>query len=67
MAEELDFVDRIVDGFRSIKDRPGYAILAGQFQAGELTFIVDRQGIRIHLAEVNVDDAEVDMGGDLGM
>jgi hypothetical protein len=55
MPEQIDFVDRIIEGFQSLKDRPAYQLLAGQFEAGELTFIVDRQGIRLHLDTVEVE------------
>jgi hypothetical protein len=60
MAEEIDFVDRIISGFESLKDRPAYHVLAGQFEAGELTFIVDRQGIRIHLDAIQTQTDEID-------
>ena len=60
MPEPVDFVDRIVEGFQSLKDRPAYGLLAGQFEAGELTFIVDRQGIRIHLDAVEVETEDID-------
>jgi len=60
MAEPIDFVDRIVEGFQSLKGRPAYELLAGQFEAGELTFIVDRQGIRIHLDAVEVETEDID-------
>ena len=60
MPEPVDFVDRIVEGFQSLKDRPAYGLLAGQFEAGELTFIVDRQGIRIHLDAVEVETGDID-------
>jgi hypothetical protein len=60
MPEPIDFVDRIVEGFQSLKDRPAYGLLAGQFEAGELTFIVDRQGIRIHLDAVEVETEDID-------
>jgi len=60
MPEPIDFVDRIVEGFQSLKDRPAYGLLAGQFEAGELTFIVDRQGIRIHLDVVEVETDDID-------
>ncbi|TMK49404.1 MAG: hypothetical protein E6G66_09000 [Actinobacteria bacterium] len=60
MPEPIDFVDRIVEGFQSLKDRPAYGLLAGQFEAGELTFIVDRQGIRIHLDAVEVETGDID-------
>ena len=60
MQEEQDFVDRIIEGFQSLRDRPAYRTLAGQFAAGELTFIVDRQGIRIHLDAVEVETEDLD-------
>ena len=60
MPEPIDFVDRIVEGFQSLKDRPAYGLLAGQFEAGELTFIVDRQGIRIHLDAVEMETEDID-------
>ena len=60
MPEPIDFVDRISEGFQSLKDRPAYGLLAGQFEAGELTFIVDRQGIRIHLDVVEVETDDID-------
>jgi hypothetical protein len=60
MPEQIDFVDRIVEGFQSLKDRPAYRLLAGQFEAGELTFIVDRQGIRLHLDTVELEAEGID-------
>lgn len=60
MDEEYDFVDRIVEGFQSMKHRPAYGLLASQFAAGELTFIVDRQGIRIHLDTIELDTEDID-------
>jgi len=60
MPDPIDFVDRIIEGFQSLKDRPAYGLLAGQFEAGELTFIVDRQGIRLHLDVVEVETEEID-------
>jgi hypothetical protein len=60
MPEPIDFVDRIIEGFQSLKDRPAYGLLAGQFEAGELTFIVDRQGIRIHLDTIEVETEGLD-------
>ncbi|HKN49916.1 MAG TPA: hypothetical protein VJ010_06775 [Actinomycetota bacterium] len=60
MPEPIDFVDRIIEGFQSLKDRPAYGLLAGQFEAGELTFIVDRQGIRIHLDAVEMETEDID-------
>ena len=60
MPEPIDFVDRIIEGFQSLKDRPAYGLLAGQFEAGELSFIVDRQGIRIHLDAVEMETEDID-------
>ena len=60
MPDPIDFVDRIIEGFQSLKDRPAYGLLAGQFEAGELTFIVDRQGIRIHLDAVEMETEDID-------
>jgi hypothetical protein len=44
---EQDFVDRIVEGFESLRDRDHFDFLATQFAAGEISFIVDQRGIRI--------------------
>lgn len=60
MPEETDFVERIVEGFESLRSRPAYRVLADQFESGELTFIVDRQGIRIHLDQVDPETDELD-------
>ena len=60
MPEETDFVERIVEGFQSLRSRPAYRVLSDQFEAGELTFIVDRQGIRIHLDQVDPETSELD-------
>jgi multidrug resistance efflux pump len=60
VPEDTDFVERIVEGFESLRDRPAYRVLADQFEAGELTFIVDRQGIRIHLDQVDPEIDEID-------
>lgn len=62
MAEEIDFVDRIVEGFQSLRDRPAYALLGRQFAAGELTFIVDSQGIRIHLDQIDLEEPDTGQG-----
>lgn len=59
ITAEYDFVDRIIEGFRTIQARAAYEVLAAQFEAGELSFIVDRQGIRMHLDEIDLDDPEV--------
>jgi len=57
---DFDFLDQIVEGFHSLRMRPAFGVIKGQFEAGELTFIVDRQGIRIHLDQVELDEPEVD-------
>lgn len=48
---EQDFVDRIIQGFASLRDRPHFDVLANQFAAGEISFIVDHRGIRIEMDE----------------
>ena len=60
MTEDIDFVTRIVEGFESLRSRPAYRVLSDQFESGELTFIVDRQGIRIHLDQVDPEPDEID-------
>jgi hypothetical protein len=44
---EQEFLDRIIGGFESMRERPNLNIVAQQFAAGELSFIVDRRGIRV--------------------
>jgi multidrug resistance efflux pump len=65
MPENPDFVDRIVEGFQSLRQRPAFAVIEGQFESGELTFIVDRDGIRIHLSPIELDEPEFDPVEDL--
>lgn len=65
MDEYVDFVDRIVKGFESLRSRPAFDLLTGQFEAGELSFIVDRQGIRIHLDQIDLPEPEVSDPSDL--
>lgn len=48
---EQDFIDRITEGFASLRDRPHFDFLASQFAAGEIYFIVDRRGIRIEVED----------------
>lgn len=67
MPEVPDFLDRIVEGFQSLRDRPAFGLLKGQFESGELTFIVDRQGIRIHLDQIELDEPELTAADDLDM
>jgi hypothetical protein len=45
VADE-DFIDRIIEGFQSLRDRPHLDIVAAQFAAGEIAFVVDHRGIR---------------------
>jgi hypothetical protein len=51
-----EFIDRIIEGFQTLRDRPHLDILAAQFVAGEIAFVVDNRGIRT----VFEDDAESD-------
>lgn len=60
MDEYVDFVDRIMHGFESLRSRPAFEVLSGQFESGELSFIVDRQGIRIHLDQIELDEPAMD-------
>ena len=43
---EQDFIDRIIEGFQTMRERPHLDIVAAQFAAGEIAFVVDRRGIR---------------------
>lgn len=63
MPEPTDFVDQIIEGFRTLRERPRLDLLAQQFEAGELAFVVDRRGIQVHLGQVDVsppEEADVD-------
>jgi hypothetical protein len=44
---DQEFVDRIIQGFERLRDRPHLDVLAAQFAAGEIAFVVDNRGIRI--------------------
>lgn len=65
MDDYVDFVDRIVKGFESLRNRPAFELLTGQFETGELSFIVDRQGIRIHLDQIDLSEPEMTDPSDL--
>jgi hypothetical protein len=43
---EQEFIDRIIQGFETLRERPHLDLLATQFAAGEIAFVVDRRGIR---------------------
>ena len=45
--EGQEFIDRIIQGFETFRDRPNLGVVAEQFAAGELAFMVDRRGIRV--------------------
>jgi hypothetical protein len=45
-VSQQDFIDRIIEGFQSMRERPHLDIVAAQFAAGEIAFVVDRHGIR---------------------
>ncbi|HEU5002198.1 MAG TPA: hypothetical protein VFW71_05390 [Actinomycetota bacterium] len=53
MPTEHDFVERILEAFSSLRSRAAFEVIQNQFEAGELTFIVDRYGIRIHLDQID--------------
>lgn len=44
--DEQDFIDRIIQGFETLRHRPHLDLLAAQFAAGEIAFVVDCHGIR---------------------
>lgn len=45
--EGQEFIDRIIQGFEAFRERPNLNVVAEQFAAGEIGFVVDRRGIRI--------------------
>jgi hypothetical protein len=51
MPEPTDFVDKIIEGFRSLRKRPHFDVLVEQFEAGEVSFVVDCKGIQIYVDE----------------
>lgn len=55
MPNDQDFLDRIVEAFSSLRSRAAFGVIQRQFDSGELTFIVDRNGIRIHLDQIDVE------------
>ena len=59
---DQEFIDRIIRGFETLRDRPHLDHLAAQFAAGEIAFIVDYRGIRILIGEESqdVDSASLD-------
>ena len=60
MADVVDesFIDRIIEGFESLRQRPHLDILAGQFAAGEIAFVVDHRGIRTVFEDDSSEDAD---------
>lgn len=60
MPTEQDFLDRIVEAFQSLRSRSGFRVIEQQFHSGELTFIVDHNGIRIHLSEIDLEQESSD-------
>lgn len=52
---DQEFIDRIIGGFESMRERPNLAILARQFAEGEISFVVDRRGIRIAFEDESQD------------
>ncbi len=51
MPEPADFVERVIEGFRSLRERPHFEVLAQQFESGEVSFVVDCKGIQLYLDE----------------
>ena len=58
---DQEFIDRIIQGFETLRERPHVDVLAAQFAAGELSFVVDYRGIRIVM-----DDGPGDGSADVG-
>ena len=54
MGDE-EFIDRIIGGFESMRERPNLGIVARQFAEGEISFVVDRRGIRIAFEDESQD------------
>lgn len=59
---EQDFIDRIISGFETLRERPQVRFLAQQFEAGEIMFLVDNRGIRIESQEERQDAGGSDLG-----
>lgn len=61
MAEQ-DFIDRIIGGFQSMRERPHLEFLERQFAEGEIVFLVDHRGIRIQDRSelIEADSADLD-------
>lgn len=57
MADE-SFIDRIVEGFETMRQRPHLDLVAAQFAAGEISFLVDRHGIRTLFEDDTTEDAD---------
>lgn len=45
--DEQEFIDRIIRGFETMRERPHLDFLAEQFTTGKIMFMVDHRGIRI--------------------
>lgn len=56
---EHEFIDRIIQGFETLRDRQHLDLIAAQFEAGEIMFVVDRRGIRT-VFEGDSPDADLD-------
>lgn len=57
VADE-SFIDRIVEGFESMRQKPHLDIVAAQFAAGEIAFVVDHRGIRTIFEDDDTEDAD---------
>lgn len=57
MVDE-SFIDRIIEGFESMRHRPHLDVVAAQFAAGEIAFLVDHRGIRTIFEDDDVEDAD---------
>ena len=55
---DQSFIDRIIEGFESMRQRPHLEIVAAQFAAGEIAFLVDNRGIRAVFEDDDSEDAD---------
>ena len=62
MADQ-DFIDRIIEGFQTLRERPHLDVVAAQFAAGEIAFVVDYRGIRTVFEDDSAEDADPSVFG----
>jgi hypothetical protein len=60
---DQDFIDRIIEGFQTLRERPHLDVVAAQFAAGEIAFVVDYRGIRTVFEDDSGEDADPSLFG----